>query len=133
MKNFGILLIVVGVIWGIYAFNMETSITTEGKTIGAGLYSAYIPSQTIHNLDLASRRQNHLIGAGVLFISGIILFGFGTLQPKPQIDKVITPPLAKRRDPVQKASSLRCPFCNAEVTNRSATICHYCNKAYDWA
>lgn len=124
MKIVGIGLICIGILWGIFAFKMETTVTTEGQTFGEGLYSIRVPSRAVHNLDLASRRQNHLIGAGVIFISGIILFGFGTLQPKTTTAKV--------NKLVVKSGSLRCPFCNAEVKNRSATNCYHCNKAYNW-
>lgn len=71
---------IAGVIWGIYAFNMKTSIETEGGTVGNGTFSLYVPGQSIHNLDLAARKQNHLIGAGVTAIAGVILLGFGSLQ-----------------------------------------------------
>ncbi|WP_298438346.1 hypothetical protein [Geobacter sp.] len=80
MKNFGICLMIAGVIWGVYAFNMKTSIETEGRTVGNGTYSLYVPGQNIHNLDLAARKQNHLLGAGVTVIAGVILLGFGSLQ-----------------------------------------------------
>ena len=97
--NFGVVLIVIGVIWGFIAFSMNTSIETESKTIGVGIYSTYIPSQTVHNLALADQRRNHLIGAGITLVSGVLLFGFGTLQPKKETEKAVTAPERK------------CPFC----------------------
>ncbi len=60
MKVFGIGLVIVGVIWGVIAFNMKTTIETESRTFGEGLYSIRVPSQTVHNLDLADQRRNHL-------------------------------------------------------------------------
>jgi len=125
MKIFGICLIIAGLAWGIIAFNMETTVTTEGQTFGEGLYSIRVPSQTVHNLDLADRRRNHLIGAGIAIISGILLFGFGTLQPKSTTVKI--------NKAIPKSSNLKCPYCNTEVKNRSAKVCHYCDKAYNWA
>ena len=128
MKNFGIMLIVVGVIWGIFAFNMETSIITEGKTIGAGLYSTYIPSQTVHNLDLASRRQNHLIGAGVLFISGIILFGFGSIKASKEAPTQDSEP-TYRKTPIRRRELTdgRCPF-SEEVVSNTELECTKCGQ-----
>jgi hypothetical protein len=105
VKNFGICLMIAGVVWVIIAFNMETSITTEGRTVGVGLYSVYVPSQTVHNLDLADRRRNHLIGAGVTLLSGILLFGFGSsqVQAKKQSMEVAT---TLRRDCEKRSENL---------------------------
>ncbi|MBI2354933.1 MAG: hypothetical protein HYV06_07880 [Deltaproteobacteria bacterium] len=80
MKKFGICLMITGVVWCFYAFNMKTSIETDSRVIGSGPYSVYVPSQSVHNLDLADQKRNHLIGAGIVTIVGAILFGFGSLQ-----------------------------------------------------
>lgn len=74
MKRAGVALIIVGIAWGVVAFNMETSVRVDS------IYSAYIPVKSVHNLELANNRQNHIIGAGIAFISGIILFGLGVVQ-----------------------------------------------------
>jgi len=109
VKIIGIGLIALAVIWGISAINMNTSIITESRTVGEGIYSTYVPSQTIHNLSLADHRRNHLIGAGISLLAGILLFGFGSLQPNGGMQ------------------GRTCPFC-AETIKEEAKICRYCNK-----
>lgn len=80
MKTIGLSIIIVGAIWGAFAFNMKTTVETESQTVNTGLYSTLIPSQTVHNLPLANKQRNHLIGSGVLLIAGVLLFGFGSLM-----------------------------------------------------
>lgn len=112
MRFVGISLIVVSVIWGVIVFNMETTVKTESQDIGSDFFSLHIPSQTVHNLDLADRKRNHLIGAGITLISGILLLGFGSLTSK-----------GIRSNVPEK----KCPFC-AEPIKREANICRYCGK-----
>jgi hypothetical protein len=67
VKTYGIGLIILGAIWGVIALNMQTSVKTESGDL-------------VHNLSLADKRRNHLFGAGITLISGILLFGFGSKQ-----------------------------------------------------
>ena len=115
VKNFGLCLIIAGAIWGIIAFNMKTTVETESKTFGEGMYSIRVPSQTVHNLDLADQRRNHLTGAGITLLSGILLFGFGSMQSKTEGAKVVVTPERK------------CPFC-AELIKSEAKVCRFCGK-----
>lgn len=78
MRQIGLILIIAGVVWGVTAFNMETSIRVGGHDIS--YYSNLVPGIDVSNLDLIERRRNHLMGAGVTIISGILLFGFGVLK-----------------------------------------------------
>jgi hypothetical protein len=125
VRNLGIFLMIVGVVWGVIAFNMKTSIETDGR-FGTGLYSFYIPSE-VHNLDLADRRRNHLIGAGITILSGILLFGFGSMQPTKETSQRLTVS-NKRESPVDtQGTDRKCPFC-AETIKQEAVVCRYCNR-----
>jgi len=121
VKKFGLCLIVAGAIWGVVAFNMKTSVETESRTIGSGLYSAYIPSQTVHNLDLADQRRNHLIGAGITLLAGVLLFGFGSMKPEEALQtQKTTATEAQSTDRI-------CPFC-AETIKQEAVVCRFCSR-----
>lgn len=79
MKFSGILMVVFGVIWGLVAFNMDVSVTTEAKTLADETYAVHVPSVAVNNVGLMDERRNHLMGAGVVFIAGVVLLGFGVV------------------------------------------------------
>jgi len=62
MRDLGWVALVVGVIWGFIALNMNTSF------------------RGVHNLSLANRRETHLMIGAVLFIAGVIAVGFGSIR-----------------------------------------------------
>jgi len=123
MRTFGIILVVLGVIGGIYSFNMSTYVETGGEFIGEGAFSTYIPRQSIHNLDLADQRRTYLMISGLLIITGTILFGFGSLQNSSRnID-------ASMNGSFISSGEKKCPDC-AEIVRTDAAVCRYCRHQF---
>lgn len=67
MKPFGIIILIVGIILGIYALSMETSV--EVDYLG---YSHGLPNR-VSNLDLMNKQRNLLIVSGILSLTGLII------------------------------------------------------------
>jgi len=67
LKIFGVLLLVVGLAWGVMAFGMQTTVLTEG-------------GGSVYNIGLIDDRKNSLMGAGLLVIVGTILVVAGGLR-----------------------------------------------------
>jgi hypothetical protein len=112
MKGTGILLIIIGAIWTIIAFNMNTTVESGGEKIGSGAYSIEIPKMKVNNLGLMDERRNHLMFAGLTIVVGVILFGFGALSENRNVQSGITK---------------GCPFC-AEIIQAEAKFCRFCQK-----
>ena len=95
MKGIGILLIVIGAIWGVVAFSMDTTVDTGGETLGSGGYSIKVPKMKVHNLGLMEERRNHLMLSGFIILVGGAAFRFWN----PRRNKKALPPflLARRR------------------------------------
>jgi hypothetical protein len=74
MRGFGFLLIGGGIIYLFVAFNMDVSVSSP---------STYVPGYgslgggEVANLDLVTRRQNHLIVAALITLIGVLLAVFG--------------------------------------------------------
>lgn len=72
MRKMGFFLTGVGLIWAIYAFNMSTTVSTSGFSVGG--------FREVHNIGLMDDRRNHLLGAGFTALIGVLLIGFGSIK-----------------------------------------------------
>lgn len=78
MKFFGILILVAGLVLGVFALNMEVHVDVESKDFGYGIRT---PAMSVANVGLMERQQNLLIFSGVLAVVGAILTGFASMRP----------------------------------------------------
>lgn len=115
MRKIGIVLVIVGMLWAIIAFNMSTSVDTGGETFGAGQYSIEVPKMRVNNLGLMEDRRNHLMFAGLTILVGVMLLGFGTVSESRNSPALVT------------TGTRTCPYC-AELVKSAALICRFCNK-----
>lgn len=109
MKKLGIALIVVGVVWAIFAFNMNVTVTAPSEVIGSGAYAIKVPEVTVNNVGLMDQRRNHMIGAGVVFIAGVLLLAFSG------------------QSEISATAKRVCPYC-AESVSSAAIVCRFCHK-----
>jgi|YNPNPStandDraft_1061719.scaffolds.fasta_scaffold158014_2 hypothetical protein len=107
MKTFGVFLIILGLIGGVFAFQMDTSVSTG--------YSEYSPTGRVSNLSLMEERRTYLMVSGLSILAGVLLFGFGSIRS------------SGSGEPNADSDLRACPFC-AEHIKKAATVCRFCNR-----
>lgn len=115
MKTLGIVLLVIGALWAVIAFNADTTVSTESQVIG----STYIPSQKVNNIGKMDERRNHLLLSALVVVVGVVLFAAGNF-------KAPSNP-TQRLSEVSRNATRKCPFC-AELVKAEAIICRFCQK-----
>ena len=108
MRKLGFGLMLAGLIWAVFAFNMDVTVTRPAETLGSGVAEITIPSVTVNNLGLMDQRRNHLIFSVVVFLAGIILIALRPASAAP-------------------AAQRSCPYC-AESIQAAALVCRFCHK-----
>lgn len=108
MKGFGIFLVIVGIVWALIAFSMDTSVST-----------AY---GSVNNLGLMKAQSNNLMFAGLTILAGVVLIGFGSSskQKASDLDLKACPFCAEKIQP----AALKCRFCNTDLPDsfRAAAV-----------
>lgn len=110
MKPIGIFFIVAGLVWAAIAYNMKTTVSIGGETIGSGAFSMYVEKNEVHNLGLMETRRNHLLFASLCIVVGVVMFGFGSLVGQPG-----------------RGNLRKCPVC-AEWIQPDARKCRFCGN-----
>jgi len=117
MKSLGILMVVLGLVVAIYAFNMDISVTAPARDFGYGVRT---PEATVVNLELISRRQNTLISGGILAIIGAI---FAAVGSRP-VSQASSPEKEHFREPVRSRTD-RVEFHDGSYTVGEKTFGSY--------
>ncbi|MBN8448872.1 MAG: hypothetical protein J0M13_07690 [Candidatus Accumulibacter sp.] len=95
MKTSGLLLLAIGLIWVAIAFNIDTTVTTDGQFVGG----SYYPGKSVHNIGKMDERRNHLMIASLLVIVGVVLFAFGSTGRTKSATSVASPaPVSDNED-----------------------------------
>ena len=88
MKTSGSLLLIVGAMWALIAFNSDTTAYVDGPF-----------GNKVQNLGLMDERRNHLLMASLLVVVGVILFSFGNTRRTKSASSVTSlTPVTDKRD-----------------------------------
>ena len=106
MKLLGLAMMVVGALWALVAFNIDTTVATIGQ-------------DRVHNIGKIDQRQSHLLVSGLMIIVGAVFFAFGRLK-----DSRAGSPIGRNGASDYK----RCPFCS-DYVSLEAVICKHCGSS----
>ncbi|WP_143703874.1 MULTISPECIES: zinc ribbon domain-containing protein [Luteimonas] len=98
MKGFGQLLIGAGLVWVVFALQLDTSVPVPGMG-------------RVQNFSLMEQRQTQLMLSGGTVLVGVLLFGFGAVRERYE----------------EEGDERVCPHC-AEPIRWEARLCKHCGK-----
>lgn len=127
MKFAGIALVLIGLIWGVVAFNMKTDVAVDSSgLIALGVSPSLLP-RSVQNVGLMEERRNHLFAAGMLMIGGFVLFGFGVnSEARARAEGTDSEP----KGALATSGTKKCPAC-AEDIKIEALKCKHCGQSFD--
>jgi predicted RNA-binding Zn-ribbon protein involved in translation (DUF1610 family) len=102
MKAVGILLVILALICGYSALSMDVSV------------SAGILGRVVNN-SLMAQRQIYVIVAGLIFIAGIVLFGFGVLSSNEENLTIQNASTAQPKAPRLHPADIECANCGVTI------------------
>lgn len=101
MRTIGFLLLAIGVIWLLIAFNMDTSVAT-----GYG--------GRVNNIGLIASKQNHMLIASVISLCAILMIIFGKATSEDVGADIKCPYCAEKIKP----DAIKCKHCGSDVADK---------------
>nr|WP_260679822.1 zinc ribbon domain-containing protein [Serratia liquefaciens] len=101
MRTIGFLLLAIGVIWLLIAFNMDTSVDT-----GYG--------GRVNNIGLIASKQNHMLIASVISLGAILMVIFGRATSGEVESDIKCPYCAEKIKP----DAIKCKHCGSDVADK---------------
>jgi len=105
MKAFGYVVLVVGVIWLLVAFNLDTSVTTGYGT-------------RVNNIGLMASKQNHIVIGAFITLCGLLMVIFGKRTQPQAVDTTKCPFCAELINP----EAIKCKHCGSDVSEHMASL-----------